>query len=158
MKIGNWAGNHTDALPCLLTCWPSASAAGQSFNVYKTPSPVNSPSNLIAFELDPTPPPIANFSCSGTSATKSFHGTGMSFVEIRFLPAPESTKNSWWNRDGVQTAAKAAKHLMAFSNIIGFGNALHPLSLFTGLACLRTLIDPCPPTDLFPKLLANPGN
>ena len=47
----------------------------------------------------------------------------------------------------------AAKHLMAFSNIIGFGNALHPLSLFTGLACLRTLIDPCPPLTLFQSFL-----
>ena len=70
----------------------------------------------MAFELGRVPPPVANLSCLGASEMKSVHWDGISFVEMRFLPAPESTRNSCCKPFGLQTMAIAAKHLNAFSN------------------------------------------
>ena len=71
----------------------------------------------MASEHDLIAPPVAKFQCSGVKY--GFHSSGMSFLEIKFLPVPLSMRNSCLCPSGSHPAIIAAMHLNAVLNTVG---------------------------------------
>ena len=106
---------------------PKDNTGGHSFNTKKSLLPEMFPWRLMDSLAFLSPPPVLNTKFSAGSITRSFQPSGISFLDIKFLPAPES------RRKLISTGALAAGTWLVLESDTGFKHAIAAMIAVTAL-------------------------